>query len=318
MTITNFNFWGEEADGMRNGARHNPKKGTPRSIQLVETGRNICFGGKGGGSAPAADPRIGQAAIENVQLGREWMGFAREQFEAGNVRLDKTDALTQRVIDQQLATQEQANNNAQEDRARTKNVFEPLQDRFVEEASNFDTPEKQAEAAALAKADVQNAATQQQAINERTMASMGVNPNSGRFQGAQRMATLGTSIASAGAQNNARTMVQDKGRALRADAVNIGNGLPSSTAASYGLGLNAGNSAVGVNATAANQFYQNNDVMNKGFGGAMQGNASAGGILNSQYGTSVSAKSVSNQNSQANAAGLMSGIGAVAGIAVAF
>lgn len=272
--------------------------------------------GKGGGSAPSPDPNIGLAALKNAQIGEDWLDFAKDQFEAGNIRQEEMDELNKTVIDQQLATQEQTNQWAQEDRQRTKEVFQPLEDQFIETAKNYDSPEKQAQAAAEARADVMKSAETQNQVQQRTMASMGISPASGRFQGVARADATNTALAAAGAENAARTMVKDKAIALKADAINMGKGLPSSTAAAYGIGLNAGNSAVGTAATGQNSFYQNRNVMAQGFGGAMQGYANQGNILNSLYGNQVNAWQAQQQANSTSAAGLGSAFGQIAGAGI--
>ena len=269
--------------------------------------------GGGGGSAPAPDPNIGIAALKNAELGEDWLDFAKEQFTAGNIRQEDMDALTTAVIDQQLSTAEQQQQWAKEDRDRYTGTFQPLEDEFIQEAKDYASPERQERLAAEAKADVMSSADQQRQITQRQMASMGLNPNSGRFQGVTRTGDLTTALASAGAQNNARTMVRDKGLALKADAINMGRGLPSQASTAAGMGLSAGNMAVG-NQTQANQnFYANNSVMERGFGGAMQGYANQGNILNSLYGNQVQAWSAQQQANAASAAGTGQLFGSVIG-----
>lgn len=269
--------------------------------------------GGGGGSAPAPDPMIGQAAMKNAQIGEDWLDFAREQFTAGNIRQEEMDNLTEQVIDQQLATQEQQAGWATEDRARYKDVFQPLEDEFIKEVDNYGSSERQAQLAGEARADVLKAAETQRQTSQRQMASMGLNPTSGRFQGVQRAGDLNTALASAGAQNSARTQVRDKALALKADAVNMGKGLPSQSATAAGIGLNAGNSAVG-NQTAGNaNFYQNQGIMNQGFGGAVGANNSSGSLLNNLYGNQVNAWSAQQQANAASSAGTGSLFGSVIG-----
>lgn len=315
-------FWGEDAfDDLGIGERKS--KGVRKDairLRQTEIGRTVCFGGKGDSApAPTPDPAVGQAAQANVALGKDWLGFAKEQFAAGNERQVVTDALNTRVVNQQLDTQDRANTWANEDRARTKEVFQPVENQFIETAKNFDTPEKQAEAAATAKADVMAAAAQQQGTAGRQMASMGVNPNSGRFAGVTRAGDLNIALASAGAQNNARQVIRDKGLALKADAVNMGKGLASSTAAAYGIGTNAGNAAVGNNASANSGFYQNQGVMAQGYQGNINANSSAGSMMSNLYGNQLSSWNAQNQANATSAAGTGQMIGALAGAgAVAF
>lgn len=313
--MRHHNFWGDDVfDDLSCHERlHRGARKLATDIAVREIGRNICFGKGGGGSAPSPDPAIGQAALANVKLGEEWLNFAKEQFTQGNIRQEEMDALTTAVIDQQLATQEQQAGWATEDRERYKEVFQPLQDEFIQQAKDYGSEERQAQVAAEAKADVMKAADTQQQISQRQMASMGLNPASGRFQGVQRSGDLNTALASAGAQNTARTALRDKALALKADAINMGNGLPSQSATAAGIGLNAGNSAVG-NQTSANQnFYQNQGVMNAGFGGAVGANNSAGSILNNLYGNQVQAWSAQQQSNAASAAGTGQLFGSIIG-----
>ena len=286
--------------------------------------------GKGGGSAPSPDPAIGQAALANIDLGKDWLKFAQDQFDQGNVRQADLDALTKQVTDQQLAqaqqqmdTQKQQNQWAQQDRDRYQNVFQPLQDDYIKQAKEYATPEKQEALAAEAVADTQQAAKQANDANTRSMASMGINPNSGRFAGITRGQEVLNSLNSAGAANSARSAARDKALALQSDAINLGNGLPSSAASSIGLGMGAGMNGVGAgnaatgNAAAANaNFRANQGVMAQGFGGAMNGNSSGAGILNQQYGNQLQAYSAQQQASGASSAGMMGGIGAIAGAGI--
>ena len=113
--------------------RHRFDRSIDRKMAVRRIGRNICFGKGGGGSAPSPDPMIGVAAMKNAEIGGEWLNFARDQFDSGNERLKVTDALTNRVIEQQMAGQDRQNAIQDEtmawarvDRERVKNVFQPL------------------------------------------------------------------------------------------------------------------------------------------------------------------------------------------------
>lgn len=337
-------FWlgSDELDMMLpSSGRHRFNRRLDRRMAMRHVGRNICFGKSGGsGSAPAPDPAIGQAAMKNAEVGEQWLGFAKDQFTEGNKRLEVMDALTgkvinnqldtqQRVTDAQLKYQEETAQWAREDRQRYKDVFQPLQDEFIKTAREYDSADNQNRVSAEATADMQKAADTQRGVNQRSMASMGINPNSGRFAGVSRADTTNAAIATAGAANSARTQVRDKALALRADAINMGAGLPSSTAAAYGLGIHAGNSAtgnanaagnsaVGAANTASANFYQNNGIMDKGFAGSMAGYNSQGSILNNLYGSQVNAWTAQQQANSTSAAGIGqlvgTGIGAYAAL----
>lgn len=282
-------------------------------------GRNVCFGGGkggGGGSAPSPDPQIGQAALMQAQTGQEWLDFARDQFDVGNRRQQETDALNKRVIEQQLGIADRQDQWAQADRDRYEKVFQPIEDEFIAEARDYASPERQAQAAAEARADVLTAADAQRRGTERQMAAMGINPNSGRFAGIGRETELNTALAAAGAQNNARTMVRDKGLALKADVANMGRGLPAQSAQATQLGLGAGQSATGINQQGNNNFFQTTGIMGQGFGGAMQGYAGQANTLNQLYNSQLNAWSAQQQANAASAAGLFGGIGSLMGTGI--
>jgi hypothetical protein len=107
------NFWGEhegdEPRGVRAETRHTV------AIGRLSTGRNVCFG-KGGGDAPKPDPAIGEAAKQNVDLGREQLELARQQYEDNKVRQNGYDKLTDQVAKSALDSQDLANKWAQDDR----------------------------------------------------------------------------------------------------------------------------------------------------------------------------------------------------------
>ena len=286
-------------------------------LRVTEVGRNICFG-KGGGSAPDADPQVGQAALMQAKTGEDWLTFAKEQFADSTVRQDKVDALTNEVTTQQLDDMRKASTRSDDQWERYNTLFKPIEDRMVSDAANYDSPEAQAKAAAEAKADVMSNASQAQQQNQRQMASMGIDPRSGRFAGVDRGSDLSTALAAAGAQNSAREGVKATGMALREGVANFGRGATSTAAQQVGIGLQAGNSASGNQMSAENNFRANGQIMAQGFQGAMQGYAGQASTLNQQYSGQVSAQGVSNQAAQAKGSQNAAIIGTIGTVALAF
>lgn len=286
-------------------------------LRVTEIGRNICFG-KGGGSAPDADPQIGQAALMQAKTGEDWLSFAKEQFAESSVRQDKVDKLTTEVTTQQLDDMRKASDRSDDQWERYNTLFKPIEDRMVSDAANYDTPEAQAKAAAEAKADVMSNASQAQQQNQRQMSSMGIDPRSGRFAGVDRGNDLSTALASAGAQNGAREAVKATGMALREGVANFGKGATSTAAQQVGLGLQAGNSASGNQLGAENNFRANGQIMAQGFQGAQQGYAGQGSTLNQQYSNQISAQNTSNQATQSQAGQNAAIVGTIGTVALAF
>lgn len=286
-------------------------------LAVLVVGRHVCFG-KGGGSAPDADPQVGKAAIMTAKTGQDWLNFAKDQFAESSVRQDKVDALTNQVTTQQLDDMRKASSRSDTEWERYNNLFKPVEDRMVSDALNYDTPEAQAKAAAEAKADVMSNAGQAQEQNTRQMASMGIDPRSGRFAGVDRANDLNTALASAGAQNAAREGVKATGMALREGVANFGKGATSTAAQQVGLSTNSGNSAAGNQLGAESNFRANGQVMAQGFQGAMSGYNSQAGILQGQQNQAMAAQGMNNQAAQSQGNQNMAIAGTVGTIALAF
>lgn len=270
--------------------------------------------GGGGSSAPAPDPNIGIAALKTANTGAEFLDLMKDQYAIYNQRQEGIDALTSQVTQAQLDSMTQSNQWAAEDRERYTSVFQPLQDAYIEKASNWDSAEKQAQAAAEAKADVANATSQAAATRQRQMTAMGVNPASGRYAGTERAADTAGALASAGAQNNARTQLKNQAVALQADAINMGNGLPSQATQALGLGVNTGNSVVGNNINNQQSWNSGNQLLYSGYSTAMQGYTSQANILNNLYANQINAYQAENSaNSSSGFGSILGGLGQLAG-----
>jgi hypothetical protein len=172
----------------------------------------MSLGGGGGGSAP--DPQVGRAALENAQLGREYLGFMRQQSDI-------------------------TNRWAGEDRGRAQSVFQPLQDNFIAEAQAYDTPQRREAAAREAGADVTQAFGLARGQRQRTNMAMGVDPASGRAQETGLRDSNAEALAVAGAKNISRRQTEATGRQLRGAAIDMGAGLGVNPATSMGLSSNA-------------------------------------------------------------------------------
>lgn len=267
---------------------------------------------KKGGSAPSADPNIGLAAMKEAELGEQWLALSKDQYAIANERQTKLDDLTAQVTGAQITSLNNANTWAGEDRERYKSVFQPMEDAYIDKAKNWDSAENQAKAASEAKADVQNAAANAQQTRGRQMSAMGINPASGRFAGIESSADTATALASAGAQNNARTTLKNQAVAMQADAINMGKGLPSQATQALGLGVNTGNSVVGNNTSVNNAWLGNNSLLQSGYQTAMTGYGQQATILNSLYGNQIKAWSASQQDNS----GLGSALGYIVNKAI--
>lgn len=274
--------------------------------------------GKGGGgsSSPSPDPQIGQAALENAQLGKDWLSFAKEQYAVANDRQVATDALSEKVINSALTAQEQSTAQAGEQWKLYKDTYLPAEKRVVDEAMNYDSADRQAAVAGETRADVLRASDQQRQASQRQAAAMGINPASGRFAGISKAGELDTALAAAGAENNAREQVRQMGTMLRKDVAATGRGVPGTAAQSYSVGTSSGGAAMGANLGANNSFVATTGIIGQGYQGAMSGNNSAASILNTQYQNQLNTWSANQQAQAEGMSGLMRGISTLGAAAI--
>lgn len=255
---------------------------------------------------------------------------------------DEAAQVSKSVADKQIQAMDQNMGFAQEDRQRYKDVALPLQDAFIKQANEYDSPQRQAEAAAQALADNQQQLEAQRAATAGQLASMGVDPS--QVMSTSLANQIGVAGAAMGAQNanNARQQVQQQGLALRESAINMTNGLPAQSQAGYATATNAANSAAantnaatsgygqasGIGATAAG-IRQNSlntassitgspmawaSLGNQSYGGASNGIMNASSIQNQMFQNNMSVQKMKDDQS----AQTMNAIGSAAGMAAMF
>lgn len=197
--------------------------------------------GKKGGSAPSADPRVGDAAMKSAETGEKYLSFMQGQADV-------------------------ANQWAGEDRARYQGTFQPLEDAYIAEAGAYASPERKAVAATEAVADVRQQATIARGSMDRRLAATGVMPGSGRAMETASHDAMSEGLAAAGAANNARRTVEATGEAMKANAINLGKGLAVNPATSLGLANQAG--SAGFNGQMSG-YGQQGQMLNMQFGQQM-------------------------------------------------
>ena len=231
------------------------------------------------------------------QLGQDQLDFAKKQYESNNPLMQDIARKQAAAMDQQMA-------QGKDYYEYNKSTFRPLEQGLVADAQAFDTDAMRNQLATKASADAGLAFSQQNQSNERRMASMGVNPNSGRFQGMAQQSGLMQAGAKAGMMTGARERAQQTGYARKLDAVGMGRGLAGASTAAYGSAMNAGNSAAGNYGMAGQQYMggmaQGAGTIGSGYSMQLGG---LGNVLNNQ--TSYAMNQADNS--------IMGGIGAIAG-----
>lgn len=273
---------------------------------------------KGGSEAPKPDPNIGKAALKNAELGEDFLAFTKDRMKIADERQADLDVIGKRIGEQQIELADRGMEWSLADRNRWETVFRPLQDRYIKEAGEWDSEANLEKAAGEAGAGVKLAAQGQRDASRRAMMAYGVRPDSGRFAATEASYDLGTALGQAGAENQARDQRRNQGIALRADAMNVGSGLPSQAAGGAVLGMNAGNSAFGNQAAANSAYVANTGIVGQGYGAAMTGYGNQASILNQQYSNQLRAWEVQQQASAQGMAGIGSMIGTAVGVGAAF
>lgn len=223
------------------------------------------------GSAPKPDPNIGAAAKDSAAIAKETLEWNKMIYEQDAPKRQQEYELAKRFADSAIESQQFNDDLSKQYFERLKGTFFPVEDAMVDEAMKAGGAEDQEMFATQARGDLAAATANQNAQNSRMMQSMGINPNSGRYQAMLRTQGIGNAAIEANAMNQARQAARNLGWAKKADAASLGRNLPGNQATSSQVALQA--SGAGLN--AANQpiatGLQSQAAMNQGFQTGLQG-----------------------------------------------
>lgn len=211
-----------------------------------------------------------------LELSEQQQGWAEDQW-------DQTYSLLQDTLGTQTSISKEQWENAKKDRARYEEKFQPLEDNLIQEFRDYDSPERRALESGRAQAGVQQAFDAQRRNAEKRLEGYGIDPSETRGQAIDAEARINAAAQMAGQGNQARKQVEQTGRALRADAINIGKGLPSQVAQSYGQAIQAGNSAMGNQTGAVASGANTMGTGSQFLSGAGGMNAQTMGGINNMY-----------------------------------
>lgn len=229
---------------------------------------------------PVAEASAEAARIQ-ADLGRQQLDFAREQY-------DRAAPMLEGIANQQMAAQNEQMAQARDYYNYQRDTYRPLEQSIVADAQRFNTEAYRDQIAGQAAADAGRAFGISQQQNQRAMASMGVNPNSGRFAAQQNASGLQQAAVRANAMTGARNQATQMGYARQLDAAGLGRGLAGASAAAYGGASSAGSMA-GQNAQSAGQNYMGNMAIGSGTIAAGQNMQIQGlsNVLNNQTSTYI-------------------------------
>jgi len=192
--------------------------------------------------APAAPDYSGVAAANEksanlaYQLGQDQLAWAKEQY-------GKDSATYNRIVDSFLSDQDESSANAAKDRAFYEQNFQPLEKDLAKDAATYDTPERRQQQMGAAQEQVANQFNAQRDNAQKELEAYGIDPSSTRYAALDTGTRAAQAAAQAAAGTAANNRVEDTGRALRSEAINVGRGYPGQIAQSYGTANQMGSSA---------------------------------------------------------------------------
>lgn len=197
---------------------------------LMNGGRD----GGGGGSAPAPSHGIFDVSPDTIASTVAALTNAQN---ANPTEAEK----------QQLDSLKRSNEIAGAMWDRYKQVYQPLQDKVIQDATNVDSEANQEAAAGRANADVTGQFEQKRQANLERLRSLGVNPNSGAFIEANSRLAGQEAGANVGAQTGARQNLMNVGRQYRASVAGTGAAMPQQSMSGFTSNASGlGSAATGI------------------------------------------------------------------------
>ena len=232
-----------------------------------------------GGKAKAPDyTPMANASAEQARYGKQaaddQLAFAREQYEYYKPIIDQITGAQLGLMNEQLRQGQDYYDYMQQQ-------YRPLESQMIDQVNEYNSFAYQEQLAQQAAADAGLAFQNTQAMTERNLSGMGVNPANWGSRSAAN--TLGLAAQRANAMTGTRQQARATGDAMLTNTVGVGRGLVGAANGAYTMAMNAGNSA-GQNSMAAgnNLFGQMNSAYGLAQNGQQMQMQGLGNILSSQ------------------------------------
>lgn len=265
-----------------------------------------------GGKSHAPDPPDYSGLIAmNEKTALLANKLATDQFNWAKSVYNENKGLMKQTNTSFLKTMENARIASEEDRARYKSLYQPLESRMVADARTYDTQARRDKEVGAAQANVAQSFESARQSAQQQLESFGVNPSATRFAALDLGMRTQEAAQKAAAGTAAGNMVEDKARALMTNAVNIGRGYPAQYVASQQAGVGAGGAA---QAGTQNAFAVGANAMGTGpqwLAGGNQAMQNWGNNLNQSYDQRL-AQFNANQNQSSgwgSILGMLGGVG---------
>lgn len=245
---------------------------------------------------------INEQARASAQLGQEAFDWFKSNYAETAPERAAVSARDQQVADAQIKGMNFATDEAQAASQRNKTVFQPMEDQIVADANAYDTPGRQADAAARAASDVESAMGRATGDMNREILRRGGSVDDGAARGMAADIMLGKAKATAGATDQATRSIEAQGYARKMDAVGLGKGIVGNQATQQQIATQTGSAATASGAAGLNATNSGAGLMQQGFSTALQGMGQAGNL----YGQAAKLN-----QSESDLGGLMQGAAAI-------
>lgn len=259
--------------------------------------------------ACAAAPDYSGVAAASKESAEIMAALGREQLAETRRQYDQNSAVARPIVEGQAALMDQAIEQGDDYYSFMKEYGRPVDIALQEEAMAAGSQAAQDAAAGRVRGTMEKAQASEEAQQNRAMAGMGVNPNSGRFAGLAAARSVANASSTAGAMDSARQTEKNLGFAKKLDVSGVFRGLPGASQGAYSVANQSGNSAVGNQMAPSGQLLAG---MSSAAGITGQGQAmQLGGlqsIMNSQQAINIANAQMMNSGG----GDLLSGLGGIA------
>jgi hypothetical protein len=122
--------------------------------------------------------------------------------------------------------------------------FAPIEDQIAQEARDYNSPARAAQASGQAQAAVRTASDAEMARRQAELRGYGIDPSQARYQGESALAGLGSAAAQAGAGTASRLASEQEGNRRLLAAAQLGQTLPTQALNQLSLATQGANSAL--------------------------------------------------------------------------
>lgn len=198
-----------------------------------------------------------QAAQEAYSLGEQQLQWTQQVWNQEQPLMNQAEQAQIGLSTQEQSSLAQMQAEAQQQWQLYESTYAPLEQSYAEQAQNWASPQAIAEARGQAMSSVAEQGTEGLNSAAETLRSYGVNPSSPRYASLYTSAQpmIGAAEAAAGTSTAQNLRMQQM--ELEGNALNVGQGLASSTGALTQAGTGAGSAASSSASGAASTANQN-------------------------------------------------------------